>query len=734
MGDTSNLLAKKFVQPLAFSEASLLILVYKRLPPYPPKEKCQMNPHEVPCLRLLIPFVAGLGLANWLEAPVSWLKTILLAWLMLGVLFSLWTFPYRWRWLYGVYLHLLLLTFGYHHFIHHHEERQKNHFSAHLNTVRQWVGVIYEAPSPGKKVKAPIRIEALRFAGADSFQVAGGNMLLFLEPGTFANNLRYGDRILFQATVTSTEAPKNPEAFDYRRYLHYQNIHYQAFVKSDSITLLASHRGWAVWETAYHARSRLLGVLQRYFPETAEYAVACALLVGYTEDLSDELRTAYAETGSMHALAVSGTHIGMLYAGLMFLVSRLKLRGKNGRAIETGLILAAIWAFTLLTGATASVLRASVMFSVYLFGRLLWREASAWNVLSASALMLLIYNPYLLFDVGFQLSYSAVAGMVFFYPRFYKMFPPMSRWLDEPLKVLLVGVSAQLGTLPLTLYYFHQFPVYFWLSGWVVVLVGAVFLWGGAVLVLLDALSEELAEALGFLLNYMLWGMNKAIFWIQELPGAVLRNIWVPDWFLPFLFLGLAFGGAALATRRGKWLMGLAGVLFLWGINQSVAVWRHQRQAQLVIYSVRNGRLADFFDGENLIILSENLNEKQESYAAQSYRIACGARNVIRLYPSDSLDFKDRHLFVQWPYVQFHDLRLAFIDTLHPSPPVRTDVGMLAQSVRRANIGGPFELAIFDATNSRRQANRWREDCILLGKPWYDIRQAGAWLLDLHKP
>jgi hypothetical protein len=212
-----------------------------------------------------------------------------------------------------------------------------------------------------------------------------------------------------------------------------------------------------------------------------------------------------------------------------------------------------------------------------------------------------------------------------------------------------------------------------------------------------------------------------------------MRNIWVPDWFLPFIFLGLAFGGAALATRRGKWLMGLAGVLILWGVQQSVSVWQQQQQAQLVVYNVRNGRLVDFFDGEKLIVLSDSLHEKQENYAAQSYRTACGARRIIRLTPSDSLAFEDRHLFVQWPYVQFHDQRLVFIDTLHPVPVVRTHFGIFSQSVRRVNISGPFEVAVFDATNARIQTNRWRDACMRLGKPWYDIRQAGAWQLDLHK-
>jgi competence protein ComEC len=677
---------------------------------------------------LFIPFVAGLGLAAWLDTPFPWLRTMLIAGLALGAILSTLSFAYRFRWLFGVFLNLLLLLFGYDLFIRHHEGWQENHFSAYLPAARHWVGTVYEAPAQGQKIRIPVRIEGLRQPGSDHWLPATGNLMLFLEPGPDTEMLRYGDRLCFQAGVQATEGPKNPHAFDYSRYLHYKNLHYQAFVQADSLQLIASHQGWRIWEMAYESRSRLLELLQKYFPQAQEYAVASALLVGYTQDLSDELRSAYAETGSMHALAVSGTHIGMLYTGLMFLVARLKWRGKSGRIAEAVIVLFVIWAFTLLTGATASVLRASVMFSVYMLGKAFWRQASAWNVLPASALMLLLHNPYLLFDVGFQLSYTAVAGMVFFYPRFYKMFPPMSRWLNEPLKVLLVGVSAQLGTLPLTLYYFHQFPVYFWLSGWVVVLVGAVFLWGGALLVLLDSVQAGIAEILGTMLFKMLHWMNKIIFLIQELPGAVVRNIWIPDWFLLFLYIGLGFFGATLATRKGKWLMGMAGVLILWGLQQTHAVWRNQRQAAMLMYNLKDGRLVDFIMGETVITLSDSLSEKQENFAAQSHRIACGIHEKLVFYPGDSLYYEDHHLLISWPYVQFHDLRLAFVDPLHIRQELPTHLTVLSKNPRNVQLNPGVQQVLVDATNSRAQAAKWRNVCMQQGMSWYDLRQSGAYV------
>ncbi|MDO8368000.1 MAG: ComEC/Rec2 family competence protein [Saprospiraceae bacterium] len=695
-----------------------------------------MNPHGIPYLRFIVPFISGLALGAWLDIPLPYLDWGLMLGAAFGVLLAIQKIPYRHRWVFGAYVHLLLLGFGYFHIISHSELRQDRHFSPKISDHHYFLGTVYEAPSRGAKMKIPVRVEAIG-SSPDSLQAAAGNVMLFLEVSNFADSIRYGDRLGFQATLRPTEPPKNPHAFDYARYLHFQNINYQAFIKPDSVMRLSAGNGHLLWRKAYESRARLLDLLQKYFPSTDEYAVASALLVGYTDDLSDDMRTAYAETGSMHALAVSGTHIGMLYVGLMFMIGRLRLRGKNGRLIETVLVLTAIWAFTFLTGATASVLRASVMFTVYMFGKAFWRDASAWNVLPTSAFILLIYNPYFLFNVGFQLSYAAVAGMVFFYPRFYKMFPPMSRWLDEPLQVFLVGVAAQLGTLPLSLFYFNQFPVYFWLAGWVVVFVGAVFLWGGAILVLLDSGSQILADWLGMVLYYMILWMNKIIFFIQSIPGGVVRNVWVPGWVVLALYTCLALLGAAMVTRRGKWLGAFAGVMVLLGMFRTATVLGKQQQRSTVIYSVNKARLIDFFEGDRTISLSDTLTKKQESFAAQANRTASGTREKTTVLFSDTVGFFGDNLLIALPFVQFFDQKMVLVDDArwvssgNPKPLV-VEVLVLSKSpkisVAECRARFPCALVVFDASNTFRQAERWRNECALEGWAFHDVRTMGAWV------
>lgn len=696
-----------------------------------------MNPHGIPYLRFTIPLVLGITAGAWMDVVIPGLEIALLLAAVMGIWLAIQKFPYRFRWFFGTYMHCLLLGFGYFHVVQYNELQQAGHFSAQKVQSHAFIGVVDEAPSKGTRLKVVVRVEA---AGRtpDSVGQASGHVILFLEPTPFADRIRYGDRIGFQARVAPTPPPKNPFAFDYSRYLHFQNIHHQAFVKPDSIFILSTANGSPLWQKAFESRDHLLSLLQHYFPTANEYAVASALLVGYTDDLSDELRTAYAETGSMHALAVSGTHIGMLYVGLMFLMARLRLRGRRGRLIETGLVLLAIWAFTFLTGATASVLRASVMFSVYMLGKAFWRQASAWNVLPASAFILLIYNPYLLFNVGFQLSYTAVIGMVFFFPRLYKWFPPMSRWLDEPLQVFLVGVSAQLGTLPLTLFYFHQFPVYFWLAGWVVVFVGALFLWGGAMLVLLDFCSKALADGLATALYYMVLWMNKIIFCIQNIPGGVIRNVWIPAWVSLALYLGLALLGAAMVSRRGKWMGAFAGLLAILGLYRMQTVTTKQAQQSAVIYCVNKHCLIDFFEGDRVFSLSDSLSHTQESFAAQANRTACGMREFVHIACADTLAFSNEHLWIDLPFIQFFEHKMALVTQelwIRPGNPAPVPVEILILSgnprvsIAECHQRFPFRLVVMDASNSPQQTARWQAECASLGLPCHDIRNLGAALL-----
>lgn len=697
-----------------------------------------MNLRASPYLRLFVPFALGLALGAWSDTMIPGLGFALMFAACAVLFLALQKFSYRYRWVFGAFCSLTLFFAGYFHVVRYNEMRQPSHFSEKIKDAHYLVGTVYDAPKKGARLKLPVRVEAIG-ASPDSLTAATGNLLLFLDITPETQALRYGDRVGIRATVRPTEPPKNPHVFDYGRYLHFQGIHFQAFVKSDSIVALSSGHGNVVWRAAFECREKLLTMLHKHFPTQDEYAVASALLIGYTDDLSDDLRTAYAETGSMHALAVSGTHVGMLYAGLFFLLKRLRLRGRWGRLTETASVLAAIWTFAFVTGASASVLRATVMFSTYLVGKAMFRDASIWNILAASAFGLLLYNPYFLFDAGFQLSYAAVAGMVFFYPRFYRISPIMPKWADEGWKILLIGFAAQLGTLPLSLYYFHQFPVYFWLAGWVVVFGGAVFMAGGAALVVLDAVFPMLADWLGMALYWMLWGINQLIFGIQHLPGSVVGGIWIAGWAALLLYVFIALLGATMVYRKAKWLMCALGVLTFLGTARAVRFYEQMRQERMVVYHVSKNSLLDFFDGNKVVSLSDSLTPKQVLFAAQPNRWASGALDLATINFATDTAFANPNLLYDPPFVHFFHQKIVLLDDARwvktsQTPPVPVDVLLLSKSPR-VTIAAclerfPFKTVVFDASNSWKQIARWKAECSVAGVTFHDIREEGAWVFE----
>ncbi len=697
-----------------------------------------MSPRQFPFFRLLLPLVLGILLAEALVwRPPDMLLRLWPVFALVATSAAWLRYAYRWRWLYGGVSTALLVVAGGLYTRSHDERTQPGHFSdtAKLPRHLYLVGTVYEPASRGGMLKVPLRVEAMG-ESPGRLTPAAGNLLVLLKPDSITENVRYGDQLLVSGVVRPTDHVKNPHAFDYRHYLAYRNVHYQIVVRTDSLVHLHSGGGaWAL-RAAYGCRDRLLDLLQRHFPTLDEYAAASALLVGYRDDLTDEMKTAYAETGSMHALAVSGTHVGFLYAGLMLALGRLPFRGRWGRLLQTALVLLGIWSFTLLTGATASVMRASVMFSLVLLGKALYREASVWNVLAASAFGLLVLNPYFLFDAGFQLSYAAVAGMVFFYPKLYRLFPPMPRWADEGLKVLLVGVAAQLGTLPLTLYYFNQFPVYFWLSGWVVVLGGALFLWGGALLVVLDALSGTLAFWFGKALYGLVWGINWCVYRISELPGSLISGIWLEPWGAVALTAALVLVAMAWETGRGRYALPAAGILAL---LVGYDAWRKlegERGGHIVVYCVNRQHLIDCFDGLKVFTLRDSLSVRQEQFAAQRHRWAMRTQGDIQFEKKQPVATR---FYYRKPFLAAGGKVVAVLsetDRLPAQPfALRVEAVVVTHNSRISMAGCrtafPGALVVFDGSNKPWRVARWKAECASLGMVYHDVRTAGAWVIDL---
>ncbi|TNE56340.1 MAG: ComEC family competence protein [Bacteroidetes bacterium] len=692
-----------------------------------------MHPRHIPFFRLFLPWALGIALSIWADRPVPGLEYGLAAGAVLLFLLVRRQFHYRYRWVFGSLLLVTVLMAGYYHGLANDERRASSHFNRIPGLPTVFYGMVYELPVKGRKIKIPLRLEAAG-PSASELRPCTGHVLLFLDPTPEAGRLRYGDKIWVQAAIRPVSGPMNPHAFDYRQYLHFRNIHYQAFVQEQSYGVIATGYGHCLWQMAFRWRERLLEVLRIHFPGQDEFAVAAALLVGYKDELSDELRRAYAETGSMHALAVSGTHVGLLYAGLLFLLQRLPWSGNTRRWGQTGLSLAAIWAFALVTGAAPSVLRAALMFTAYLVSKAIRRQSSIWNILGGTAFVLLLADPYLLCNAGFQLSFTAVAGIVFFYPLLQKITLPLPKWAGPGWEVLLIGVAAQLGTLPLSLFYFHQFPVYFWLSGWVVVLGGAVFLWGGSILVILSALAPQAAAWLGWGLHQWLRGMNGAIACVQQLPGSVIGGIWVDAATASLLGVFCWVLAWAVTYRKPRWLLFALALLATLGTGYFLQKHRQLRQQQITLYHVNRHLLFDFLQADKRITCADTIPPRQEQFAAESNRWAHGIRQACSLAVGQP--YSGRHLWIRPPFIQFFQVSLVLVDApglvsdvkrdptpvdvliLHGNPRVT-----LSECIRQF----PCRQIVFTAANSRRRVLKWKEGCQKQRIPYWDIGENGAW-------
>jgi competence protein ComEC len=282
--------------------------------------------------------------------------------------------------------------------------------------------VVDEAPVVRPATYATtLRVSAVRIAGR--WQTAVGGIRVSVPGVEGVAVPRYGEVWLVRGQPAPAKAPLNPGEFDYRRYLAYHQIYHQQFIHPDQYRQVTFLPPSYVRAVSLRAARVLDGVFRRYIPTKREYAMASALVLGLKDDIDQETKQAYANTGTTHIMAVSGLQVGLLFGLITWALQRLFGGAPGFRYWSAGVGLAVIWSYTLVTGCSASVLRAAVMFSFIIVARVSERQSRMYNTLAVAAFVLLCYDPYLLADVGFQLSFLAVLSIVYLQPL-------ISGWFD----------------------------------------------------------------------------------------------------------------------------------------------------------------------------------------------------------------------------------------------------------------------------------------------------------------
>ncbi|CAA9260948.1 MAG: DNA internalization-related competence protein ComEC/Rec2 [uncultured Cytophagales bacterium] len=460
--------------------------------------------------------------------------------------------------------------------------------------------VISEVQARPNRYKAEVAVREIRVDG--QWRPAAGKVLAYLDKT--AAPLRYGDELLVRGAPRPVPPPANPGEFDYRAYLAIGQVYHQCFVKAGAYEVTGHGSPNPVFAASLRVRAWADGVFRQYVPDPREYAIATGLVLGIRDVLDDELRDAYASAGAMHVLAVSGAHVVIVFWIITLLLGGLK-RVRFGNLLFAAVSLALLWFYAFVTGLSASVLRAVVMFSFVVVAEALGREKSTYNLVAASAFFLLGWNPHLLLDVGFQLSYVAILGIVYLQPKLYGWLEFDGYLPDKIWGMSTTCLAAQLAVLPFSLFYFHQFPLYFLLANLVVIPLSSGILYAGLALLAVSPVPYA-GPAVGWLLGKTIWLLNASAFLTQKLPYALVGGFALSR--LEFAALGglLVFGLLFLQYRR-PWQLGVGGsMLAVLVFLDAAAESRHQGQRRLAIYSVNGFSTCDLIEGKRHVFVADS--------------------------------------------------------------------------------------------------------------------------------
>ncbi len=478
----------------------------------------------------------GIFLFNTLA--IDWLtwKAVALCFTVTAlILFSLYrTLGYNQRFLFGVVGGLAFVLLGGTRVLMEHE---RVHFTWDGRKLL-YCGVVETVPEVrGKTLQAEVRLSSVRSV-EDTLpsRLLQHSILLYWMPDSLAAPLRCGDSVCFYSRVSR---PSFKDAgFDYATYLERKGISGTAVAFSGHWKRLPNSRGLTLRQYAAVVQQKISEVYRAWGLQGEAFAVVSALTVGDKRELTPDLKATYNAAGASHVLALSGLHVGIL-AGMLTGLFYPLTRFRSGRQAVSFMVVVLLWAFAFIAGLSPSVVRAVTMFSLYVLASLLTEgRFSGMPSLVFVAFLMLLYQPFYLFDVSFQLSFVAVASILCFYPLLSAHCPFRYAGLRSVWNILALSFIAQLGTLPFVLYYFGTFPSYFLLAN--------LFVSPLAVCILGSALASFLLEPVPLLgkwavrvLELSAEALNTSMTWVEGLAGSQLTSLHVSGFQALLLCVGL---------------------------------------------------------------------------------------------------------------------------------------------------------------------------------------------------
>lgn len=345
--------------------------------------------------------------------------------------------------------------------------------------------------------------------------------------------LEVGEGLVFFSKIEPFNRVSNKDEFDYGRYMYNKGYSGYTFINSDKWEKTEQNIS-GLYIKAVQCRQYILNVYRTLDLTPDEFAMLSALTLGYKDALSDELVRSFRTTGTAHILAVSGMHVGIIYLAILFLTGFIP-RHSRYFWVKQVCIIIFLWMYAFVAGLPPSAIRACIMLTAVCIAEMTRMKAYTINTLCAAAFLMLLWNPFLFFDLGFQLSFTAVFSMLLMLPVLSKYVFSGNKYIRYFINILLVSLAAQMGTFPLCLYYFGAFPTYFFLTNLLIIpLISLAFYTAliiGSVSVV-GTLIPQISSAIAFLPVMLYKKLIQLVTYIthffETLPFSEISDIKIP--------------------------------------------------------------------------------------------------------------------------------------------------------------------------------------------------------------
>lgn len=538
-----------------------------------------------------------------------------------------------------------------------------------------------------------------------------GKILINLRKAEFNGPFRIGTRLQLSAKIRKHQKPHNPDQFDYGNYLANKSILAQVYVGVNEVKI----GNTPTKDLFYYAdllRNRILNNLKKSNFQESELHVVAALVLGQQQDIAPEIVKDYQFAGAVHILSVSGLHVGFI---LVFLTFALRFLPKTGWTayFKLCLIISGLWGFAILSGLSPSVIRSVTMFSFVAIGMHLNRKTNIFHTLLVSILLILLFEPSFLFDIGFQLSYLALFFILWLQPILAKIWQPKNKIADYFWQILTVSFAAQIGTLPLSLYYFHQFPGLFFLTNLIIIPFLSVIMGLGVVVMILAAFGLTPAVFVKSL-EWCIVLLDKIIAGIASFSQFIIQEIS----FNQYMMLGLY----ALIVAVVVWIVKpsfpkavfVLSTVIVFQLSCLTALWHNQNEKEWIVFNTKKSTLIGERNGRALTIYSNQ--KRDENQMLKAYAVANFATIIQQKAITNTAFFNGKKILIIDSLGVYPKNRKADIVILRESP--KFNLERLLQTARPKTI-------VADASNFKSYVKLWEATCRKYDVSFYSVYESG---------